>query len=99
VRRLATSVHAAAEYRARPSERFFFPRPLKPLPLSKLRAIAKKRAGGLLAISVPAPSVTEDVLYPQLRKGHRAFLDLFHRHAFEVFDSRFDVAGKEAIFL
>jgi len=24
---------------------------------------------------------------------------LFHRHAFEVFDSRFDVAGNEAIFL
>ena len=99
VEQLATFVHAAREYMQRPSERFFFPRPLKPLSLPKLRAIAKKRAGGLLAISVPAPSVTEDVLYPQLRKGHRSFLDLFHRHAFEVFDSRFDVAGKEAIFL
>src|SRR2546422_4692559 len=99
VEQLATFVHAAREYLARPSERFFFPRPLKPLSLSRLRTMAKKRAGGLLAVSVPAPSVTEDVLYPQLRKGHRAFLDLFHRHAFEVFDSRFDVAGKEAIFL
>src|SRR5881409_3241363 len=99
VEQLATFVHAAREYMQRPSERFFFPRPLKPLSLPKLRAIAKKRAGGLLAISVPAPSVTEDVLYPQLRKGHRSFLDLFHRHAFEVFDSRFGVAGKEAVFL
>src|SRR2546425_4177244 len=50
---------------------FRSPRPLKPLPLTKLRTMAKKRAGGLLAVSVPAPSVTEDVLYPQLRKGHR----------------------------
>jgi len=99
VEQLATFVHAAREYPQRPNERFFFPRPLKPFSLSKLRAMAKKRGGGLLAISVPAPSITEDVLYPQLRKGHRAFLDLFHRHEFEVFDSRFDVAGKEAIFL
>src|SRR5436309_2524139 len=99
VEQLATFVHAAREYMQRPSERFFFPRLLKPLSLPKLRAIAKKRAGGLLAIAIPAPSVTEDVLYPQLRKGHRSFLDLFHRHAFEVFDSRFDVAGNEAIFL
>jgi len=99
VEQLATFVHAAREYLQRPSERFFFPRPLKPLSLSRLRTMAKKRAGGLLAISVPAPSVTEDVLYPQLRKGHRAFLDLFDRHAFEVFDSRFGVAGKEAVFL
>src|SRR6266571_754415 len=99
VEQLATFVHAAREYLQSPSERFFFPRVLKPLSLSKLRAMAKKRAGGLLAISVPAPGVTDDVLYPQLRKSHRAFLDLFHRHAFEVFDSRFDLAGKDAIFL
>src|SRR5438309_1430809 len=65
VEQLATFVHAAREYLQRPSERFFFPRPLKPLSLSRLRTMAKKRAGGLLAISVPAPSVTEDVLHPQ----------------------------------
>src|SRR5439155_25964699 len=82
-----------------PSERFFFPRPLKPLSVAKLRAAAKRRGGGLLAISIPAPAVTDDVLYPQLRKAHRAFLDLFHRHEFQVFDSRFDLAAKDAIFL
>src|SRR2546427_325749 len=55
--------------------------------------------GVLEAISLPAPAITDDVLYPQLRKAHRAYLDLFHRHEFHVFDSRFDLAGKEAIFL
>src|SRR6059036_183174 len=96
---LATFVHAAREYLQKPSERFFFTRPVKPLSVRRLRSLAKQRGGGLLAISIPAPAVTDDVLYPQLRKGHRAFLDLFHRHAFEVFDSRFDLAGKDAIFL
>src|SRR5438552_1816332 len=96
---MATFVHAARAYLQAPSERFFFPRPLKPLPLPKLRALARKRGAGLLAISIPAPTVTEDVLYPQLRKAHRSFADLLHRNAFQVFDSRFDVVGKEAVFL
>src|SRR5437667_203393 len=99
VEQMATFVHAARAYLQAPTERFFFPRPLKPLPLPKLRAIARKRGAGLLAISIPAPSVTEDVLYPQLRKAHRSFADLLHRNAFQVFDSRFDVVGKEAVFL
>src|SRR3989442_14504379 len=76
VEQLATFVHAARESLARPSERFFFPRPLKPLPLSKLRAIAKRRGGGPLGISIPAPPLTDDVVYPQLRNAHPAYPDL-----------------------
>src|SRR5437016_4092355 len=76
IEQLATFVHAAREYLAAPSERFFFPRPLKALPISKLRALVRKRGSGLLAVSIPAPSLTEDVLYPQLRKAHRSFADL-----------------------
>src|SRR6058998_794278 len=79
IEQLATFVHAAREYLAAPSERFFFPRPLKALPISKLRALVRKRGSGLLAVSIPAPTLTEDVLYPQLRKAHRSFADLLHR--------------------
>ncbi len=99
VDQLATFVHAAREYLRVPSERFFFPRPQKALSIPKLRALAKKRGTGHLLISIAAPAITDDVLYPQLRKAHRAFLDFFHRAEFQVFDSRFDVAGKEAVFL
>jgi len=99
VEQLATFVHAAREYIASPSERFFFPRPLRALPLAKLRTLARTRGAGLLAISIPAPAITEDVLYPQLRKAHRSFADLLHREGFQLFDSRFDVVGKEALFL
>src|SRR5947208_962709 len=99
IEQMATFVHAARAYLQAPGERFFFPRSLKPLPLPKLRALARKRGAGLLAISIPAPSVTEDVLYPQLRKAHRSFADPLHRSAFQVFDSRFDLVGKEALFL
>lgn len=96
---MATFLHAAREYLREPREAFFFPKPLKALTVSKLRAIAKKRGGQLLAVSIRAPAVTDDVLYPQLRKAHRAFDELFAREGFLIHDSRFDVAGREAIFL
>ena len=96
---LASFVHAAREYLREPGERFFFPKPLTSLSVSRLRAIAKRRGGHLLAIAIRAPDVTEDVLYPQLRKAHRAFQELFEREGFAVHDSRFDLAGSEALFL
>ena len=96
---MATFVHAAREYLREPRESFFFPRPLKPLTLPRLRALARRRGGPLLAVSLRAPAVTDDVLWPQLRKAHRAFLDLLEREGFAVHDSRFDLAGKEAVFL
>ncbi len=96
---MAFFVHAAREYLREPREPFFFPKPPKPLTVARLRAISKRRGGHLLAIAIRAPDVTEDILYPQLRKAHRAFLDLFTREGFTVHDSRFDVAGKEAVFL
>ncbi len=99
VDQLATFVHAAREFLRDPTERFFFPRPVKALSVSRLRTLARQRAGHLLAIAIPVPAITEDILYPQLRKAHRAFEDLFRRHGFLLHDSRFDVAGKDSLFL
>ena len=96
---MAFFVHAAREYLREPREPFFFPKPAKTLTVARLRALSKKRGGFLLAIAIRAPEVTEDVLYPQLRKAHRAFQDLFTREGFTIHDSRFDLAGKEAVFL
>lgn len=99
VEQMATFVHAAREYLREPRDSFFFPKPLKPLSVPRLRALARKRGGTLLAIAVRAPAVTDDVLWPQLRKAHRAFLDLYAREGFAVHDARFDLVGKEALFL
>ena len=99
VEQMATFVHAAREYLRQANERFFFPRPLKALSLPKLRTVSRRRGTELLVITIRAPDVTEDVLYPQLRKAHRGFLDLFDRNGFVVFDSRFDAAGNDVTFL
>src|SRR3989441_6252854 len=68
---LATFVPAAREYLAKPSERFFFPRSLKPRTLAQLKATLRRRETHLVAVTIPAPKVTEDVSYPQVRKAHK----------------------------
>jgi len=84
---LATFVHAAREYLARPSERFFFPRPREAKSVAQLKGILRARGTHILAISFPAPKITEDVSYPQVRKAHRSIMDLVHRHGFLTINS------------
>jgi tRNA nucleotidyltransferase (CCA-adding enzyme) len=96
---LATFVHPAREYLAKPSERFFFPRPLKALAISRLKTLVARRGTHLVVVSIPAPKITEDVSYPQVRKAHRGILDLLHRHGFTVSNSWSGIEGPEVLFL
>jgi tRNA nucleotidyltransferase (CCA-adding enzyme) len=96
---LAMFVHAAREYLREPRETFFFPRRFKPSSVPQLRALVKKRGSTPLAVSVRAPAVVDDVLYPQLRKAHRALRDHLDRNGFSVLDSRFEVVRSDAVFL
>ncbi len=94
---LATFVHAAREFLAKPSERFFFPRPLKPLPLARLNATLRRRGTHIAVISIPAPKITEDVSYPQVRKAHKGILDLLHRNGFTAVNSWSGIEGPEVL--
>jgi len=96
---LATFVHAAREFLAKPSERFFFPRPLKPLPLARLKATLRRRETHIVVISIPAPKITEDVSYPQVRKAHKGILDLLHRHGFTAMNTWSGIEGPEVLIL
>jgi tRNA nucleotidyltransferase (CCA-adding enzyme) len=96
---LVTFVHAAREFLAKPSERFFFPRPLKPLPLARLKATLRRRGTHVIVISIPAPKITEDVSYPQVRKAHKGILDLLHRHGFTAMNSWSGIEGPEVLVL
>src|SRR3989475_7740531 len=96
---LATFVHAAREYLAKPSDRFFFPRPVKPRSVAQLKATLRRRETHLVVISIPAPKLTEDVSYPQVRKAHKAVLDLVHRRGFVVMNSWSGIEGDEVLLL
>lgn len=96
---LATFTHAARSYLARPSPRFFFPRPPKPKTIAQLKALLHSRSTHLVSVAIPAPPITEDVLYPQVRKAHKSILDLFERHAFVVLNSTSGVDGGDVLLL
>ncbi|HYS71269.1 MAG TPA: CCA tRNA nucleotidyltransferase [Thermoplasmata archaeon] len=96
---LATFVHAAKEYLATPRIEFFFPRPRPSISAAKARAVLNRRGTTLLGIILRAPTVTDDILYPQVRKAHRAVEDLCRRASFRVSRSRFAVVGGEVILL
>ena len=96
---LATFVHAAREYLAKPSERFFFPRPLKPWPTARIKRTLRTRETHIVAITIAAPKVTEDVSYPQIRKAHKSLQDLFHRHGFATIKSWSGIEGNEVLVL
>jgi tRNA nucleotidyltransferase (CCA-adding enzyme) len=48
---------------------------------------------------IPAPQITEDVLYPQVRKAHRAVEDACRRADFRIARSRFAVVGGTILLL
>src|SRR3989475_4280384 len=96
---LATFVHAAREYLAKPSDRFFFPRPLKPRSVAQLKATLRRRVTHLVVVSIPAPKLTEDVSYPQVRKAHKAILELVHRRGFVVMNAWSGIEGDEVLLL
>ena len=96
---LATFLHAAKEFLPKPRIEFFFPRPRRPLTAARARALLKRRGTTLLGIAFPAPKITDDVLFPQVRKAHRAVDDLFRRTDFRISRSRFAVVGGRVLLL
>ena len=96
---LATFVHAAKAFLARPGLAFFFPRPRRPFTAAEAKRRLARRGTTLLGIAMPAPKLTDDVLYPQVRKAHRAVEEACRRAEFRVAGSRFAVVDGEVLLL
>ncbi len=94
---MATFAHAARVYLSKPSERFFFPRPRRPRTAPQIRGILRKRGTHLVLVAMPAPDLTEDVTYPQVRKAHRSVLDLLSRQGFAILHSASTIQGGEVV--
>jgi tRNA nucleotidyltransferase (CCA-adding enzyme) len=94
---MAAFAHAARVYLSKPSERFFFPRPPRPRTVPQIRALLRKRGTHLVLVTMPAPGLTEDVTYPQVRKAHRSVLELLHRNGFAVLHSTSGIEGGEVL--
>jgi tRNA nucleotidyltransferase (CCA-adding enzyme) len=93
---MAQFSRAAADYLARPSERFFFPRERRPFPAKRTASIAKARGTDFVGFYFPVPELTDDTLYPQLRKCERSLRDLLAQYDFRPIDSDLHVEGGRA---
>ena len=78
---------ACREYLLRPSERFFFPRELKPLPDEKIR----EKITGFVGIEIEKPDIIPDNLYPQARKTLRRIIRSCEENGFKIDDGGFVV--------
>lgn len=96
---LATFIQAAKAFAAKPRLEFFFPRARRPLTAAKARALLRRRGTTLLGIAIPAPALTDDVVYPQVRKAQRAVEDACRKAGFRIHRSRFAVVGRSVLLL
>jgi tRNA nucleotidyltransferase (CCA-adding enzyme) len=96
---MAVFVHAAREYLKKPRIEFFFPKPPTRASRQKVLDMLKTRGTHLMVVTAAVPKVTDDVLYPQIRKALKAFEDLISRHDFSFSRSAFDVVGGRALFM
>lgn len=96
---LATFVHSAKRFLAKPGIAFFFPKPRTALTSAQARRLLAARGTTLLGLAIPAPPLTEDVLYPQVRKAQRAIEDACRRAEFRITRSRSSVVGERVLLL
>jgi len=97
--KMAVFIHAAAEYLEKPRVEFFFPNERSKQSRKKIIELLKMRGTTLMVTAIRAPKVTDDVLYPQVRKALRAFEELYTRHDFSFVRSGFDMVGEDILFL
>lgn len=84
-------VKAANAYTKKPSEDFFFPKPVEPLPLGKVPPL-------LFAI-LKHDKVVEDILWPQMRKTVGSLAEEMERNGFNVGRTGVWSNGKSILFL
>ncbi len=82
------------EYLENSSEEFFFPKKIQP-DSNKIKEEIKSR-GEMYEVLFEKPNLTEDILYPQLRKLLRRLENILEENEFQLFESGFYV-GRENI--
>jgi len=87
-------VKACGEYLKNPKETFFFPSPVKPWTLDKIKETIKKQDCKYLGIKFEKPDIIDENLYPQIRKTARSVLENLERYDFKVYDTTYFVCEK-----
>jgi tRNA nucleotidyltransferase (CCA-adding enzyme) len=97
--RMFLFVAASRCFLRHPELEFFFPPVVKPLSDEELLMRIDERGSTLILIEFQAPSVVEDVLFPQLRKAEEAVKALLERSGFSLLRSDVGCCGDKAVLL
>jgi len=84
-------VEAAKKYMSKPSEKLFFPDEIKPCAVSEITKEIDRRGTRWYAIKFDRPNVTDDILYPQMRRCESIIEKIFNEDGFEVMRKDFYV--------
>jgi tRNA nucleotidyltransferase (CCA-adding enzyme) len=87
-------VKACKEYLKNPKETFFFPNPVKPWTLDKIKETIKKQDCKYIGIKFEKPQIIDENLYPQIRKTAKAAFENLERYDFRVYDTNYFVDEK-----
>ena len=78
---------AARKYIRKPAMEFFFPNESKSLSLKEIDEAIKGKH--FVGIEIERPDIIDDILYPQIRKGMKAIIDLCEEYDFIINNAGF----------
>jgi len=78
---------AANAYLKNPSVTFFFPHPLIPWSLKKIRSTVQNQTYHYIGIQLSKPDIIDENLYPQLRKACRNIGTVCENYGFRIYDA------------
>jgi len=84
-------IKACKEYIKNPKTTFFFPNPIKPWALEKIRKEIQKQKCQYVGIRISKPDILDENLYPQIRKATRSIWESCERCDFTIFDVMFHI--------
>jgi len=87
-------VKACKEYQKNPSIKFFFPNPIKPWPLDKIKKEIQNQKMYFVGFRFPKPDIIDENLYPQIRKTVRSVWESCKRYNFNIYDATFHLDEK-----
>lgn len=77
-------IKACKDYLEKPKSTFFFPNPVKPWSVDKIKETIDKQDCKYIGITFEKPDIIDENLYPQIRKTTRSIEDSLKRADFKV---------------
>jgi len=87
-------IKASKNYQKKSDTTFFFPNPIKPWTIQKIKNKIKKQDCKYIGIKFKEPDIIDENLYPQLRKAESSIKQACEKKDFKIYDAQFFIDKK-----